>query len=140
MMYMNSSTLQTWALRGALALVLVAAFLWEGWMGLAAALGALIMWALVQFTRTLKVLQQSALRPKAQIASAVMLHAHLQENMSLLQVLKITGCLGEALSPEHQQPEIFCWRDAGQVQVVCQFRDGKLRSWQLERPDTGVAP
>ena len=53
---MNSSTLQTWALRGALALVLVAAFVWVGWVGLAAAVGALVMWALVQFTRTLKVL------------------------------------------------------------------------------------
>jgi hypothetical protein len=140
MLAMNSSTLQTWALRGALTLVLVAAFVWVGWVGLAAAVGALVMWALVQFTRTLKVLQRAAMRPKAQVDSAVMLHAHLQENMSLLQVLKITACLGEALSPEHQQPEIFCWRDPGQVQVICRFQDGKLTDWQLERPIADAAP
>ena len=137
---MKSSTLQIWALRGALALLLVAAFLWLGGAGLAAASGALVLWVLVQFTQTLKVLQQSALRPKAQVASAVMLYAQLQANMSLLQVLKITGCLGEALSPEHEQPEIFCWRDAGQVQVICAFQEGKLRTWKLERPNTDAAP
>jgi len=109
-------------------------------MGLAAAVGALVMWALVQFTRTLKVLQSAAQRPKAQIQSAVMLHARLQVSMSLLQVLKITGCLGEALSPELEQPEIYCWRDPGQIQVNCRFQDGKLTDWQLERPSDGAAP
>jgi hypothetical protein len=58
----------------------------------------------------------------------------------LLQVLKIAGCLGEVLSPEHQQPEIFCWRDPGQVQVICNFQDGKLTDWQLERPSADAAP
>ena len=137
---MNSSIWPTWALRGVMALVLVTAFVWEGWMGLTAVIGVLVMWALVQFTRALKVLQRAALQPKAQIQSAVMLHARLQKKMSLLQVLKIAGCLGEALSPEHQQPEIFCWRDPGQVQVICHFQDGKLTDWQLERPSADAAP
>ena len=137
---MKSSMLQKWALRGALVLFLFLAFQREGWMGLAAALGLVVMVALVQFTRTLKVLQRAALRPKAQIDSAVMLQSRLHEGMSLLEVLKMTACLGEAMSPEHQQPEIFCWRDPGQIQLICHFQSGKLERWHIERPPSDAAP
>jgi hypothetical protein len=96
---MNSSIWPTWALRGVMALVLVAAFVWEGWMGLTAVIGVLVMWALVQFTRTLKVLQRAALQPKAQIQSAVMLHARLQKKNELVTSVKDCRVFGRGAQP-----------------------------------------
>ena len=44
------------------------------------------------------------------------------------------GALGELLSAEGADPEIYRWTDGTRSHVICEFRQGKLVKWTLERP------
>lgn len=114
--------------------VIGAAWRAYGWPGLAIASGALIMWALLHFTRLMHVLKQASDRPVGYVASAVMLNAKLKPKVNLLHVMALTRSLGEQLSPKDQQPEVFRWTDGGGSSVTCEFADGKLMKWTLARP------
>ena len=116
--------------------VLVIAAGWRGWgwPGVALALAGIVMWMLLHFTRALRVLQRAAERPVGHCGSAVMLNAKLKPGVTLLHVTALTRALGEAMSPEDQQPEVFRWTDAGGSCVRCEFVDGKLAKWDLSRP------
>ena len=118
---------------GSLALI-VLAYRSYGWQGLALAVGVLVMWLLLHFTRMLQILQRAAKRPKGYVDSAVMLNAKLRAGVTLLHVVAITRSLGELQSQSDIQPEIFSWTDCSQPVVRCEFWGGKLKSWTLERP------
>ena len=105
-----------------------------GWPGVAGALGALVMWALLHVSRLLQVMRRTADRPRGFVASAVMLNAKLRAGMSLLHILAMTRALGEPLTPAEVQPEIFRWTDGSQSSVYCEFINGRLKNWRLERP------
>lgn len=119
---------------GLLALLLVG---WRagGALGLAFTGSGVVMWLLLHFTRLMQVMRRAAERPIGTVASAVMLNARLRRGVSLLHVVALTHALGERLSPDGSEPEVHVWRDAGGVQVRCEFTDGRLARWQLERPD-----
>ena len=105
-----------------------------GWPGVALAVGAILMWVLLHFTRLMHVLKRAAERPVGHVASAVMLNAKLRPGVSLLHVVAMTRALGEQLSPPEEQPEIFRWTDTGGSHVTCEFAGGKLTKWALVRP------
>jgi hypothetical protein len=109
------------------------AFRAYGWPGLALAVGALVMWVLLHMSRMLLMLRRTANRPVGLVASAVMFHAGLHRAMTLLQVLAIARSLGERVSAEDEQPEIYQWRDIAGTVVRCTFEQGKLRAWELLR-------
>jgi hypothetical protein len=109
------------------------AFRAYGWPGLALAVGALVMWVLLHMSRMLLMLRRTANRPVGLVASAVMFHAGLHRTMTLLQVLAIARSLGERVSAEDEQPEIYQWRDIAGTVVRCTFEQGKLRAWELLR-------
>ncbi len=109
------------------------AFRAYGWPGLALAAGALVMWVLLHMSRMLLMLRRTANRPVGLVASAVMFHAGLHRAMTLLQVLAIARSLGERVSAEDEQPEIYQWRDIAGTVVRCTFEQGKLRAWELLR-------
>lgn len=118
----------------------VLALLFEGWrsfqwMGVIGVLGAVVMWVLLHFTRTLQVLRRASRRPVGHVDSAVMLHARLQTGMSLLHVLALTRALGRALTPSGADPERFAWTDASEATVHCEFKGGRLASWTLSRAE-----
>jgi hypothetical protein len=119
-------------------------FAWQayGWGGVAVAGGGILMWLLLHFTRTMHVLKQASAVPIGYVASAVMLNAKLKPKVTLLHVMAMTRSLGEALSPPEQQPEVFRWTDSGGSSVTCEFLDGKLVRWALQRPPqtAGEAP
>ena len=118
-----------------LAIVLIAAaWTQAGWGGVALVGGGIVMWLLLHFTRTMKVLERAASRPVGYCDSAVMLNAKLRPGVTLLHVVAMTRALGEQLSEKDQQPEVFRWTDAGASHVTCEFRDGKLLKWELKRP------
>lgn len=121
--------------------VLVAAA-WRayGWAGVAVAAGGVVMWMLLHFTRLMHVLKQAADRPVGYVASAVMLNAKLQAGMPLLKVIALTRALGEQRSAPEAQPEVFRWSDTGGSQVTCEFVNGRLAAWSLERPVAEVPP
>ena len=105
-----------------------------GWAGVALAVGALVMWILLHFTRTMQVLRRAADRPLGYVDSAVMLNARLQRGMSLLHVIGLTRALGQQQGTAGSDPEIYRWRDASESYVEAQFRNGKLSEWALVRP------
>ena len=128
---MNWRTVFLWV--GAAALVALA-YRSYGWPGVAIAVGVLVFWLLLHFTRLMQVLKRAANRPVGHVDSAVMLNARLKSGMTLLHVVAMTRALGEPISPKDAQPERFRWTDAAQSFVSCEFLQGKLVKWELTRP------
>lgn len=106
-----------------------------GWAGVAAVVGGLVMWALLHFTRLVNVMKKAAKRPIGYVGSAVMLNARLAEGVNLMHVVAMTQALGELRSAEGADPEIYRWTDGTRSYVTCEFRQGKLVKWTLERPE-----
>ena len=115
-------------------ILVVAAYRAYGWAGVALAAGALFMWLLLHFTRLLRVLQRAANRPIGYVDSAVMLNAKLKPGVTLLHVTAMTRALGKLVSPKDVQPELYQWTDGSESSVTCEFLQGKLVKWELNRP------
>ena len=109
------------------------------WSGVAAALTGGVMWILLHFNRMVHVMKQAADRPKGYVGSAVMLHAKLRRGVNLLHVMAITKSLGERLSAEGEQPEVYRWTDGTGSLVTCEFHNGRLANWKLWRPEAAEA-
>ena len=116
--------------------VVAVAYRGYGWAGVAMAVGAIVMWMLLHFTRMMTVMQRAANRPVGFVDSAVMLNARLRPGVNLLHVIALTRSLGELASPKETQPEVYRWTDGSQSRVTCEFVDGKLVKWELFRPQT----
>jgi hypothetical protein len=111
-----------------------------GLAGVALVVGGILMWVLLHVNRVVTTLKRAADRPVGYIDSAVMFNAKLKAGATLLHVLAMTRALGQPLSAEGVQPEIFRWSDPDGSHVTCEFVEGKLRKWELERPaDTADA-
>ena len=118
---------------GVIGLVLVG-YASAGWPGVAAVVGGLVMWALLHFTRLMNVMKKAANRPMGYVGSAVMLNARLKPGVNMMHVMAMTQSLGERLSAENAQPEVYRWMDGTQSHVTCEFANGRLQKWTLERP------
>jgi hypothetical protein len=105
-----------------------------GWPGLAAAGGGLMMWLLLHVTRLMTVLKRAANQPLGYVASAVMLNARMRPGLTLLHVTAQTKSLGERLSEEGVEPEVYRWTDNGGSTVTADFQGGRLLRWKLDRP------
>ena len=110
------------------------AYWFYGWAGVAMALGVLVMWLMLHFTRLMQVFKRAANRPIGHVDSAVMLHAKLRPGLTLLHVMAMTRSLGALQSPKDTQPEVFRWTDNSQSYVDCTFVGGKLSHHALFRP------
>jgi hypothetical protein len=124
---------------GGIALV---AYAWYGfgWGGVALAVGGIVMWMLLHFTRMTQVLSKAGERPIGYVDSAVMLNARLKPKLTLLHVVGLTRALGEQLSEKDAQPEIYRWTDAGNATVTCEFANGRLMKWTFTRPAPEAEP
>ncbi len=126
------------------ALVAAALLFWGhrqyGWPGVAAVAGGLLMWLLLHFTRLMAVMRRAAQRPIGHVDSAVMLNARLQAGMPLVGVTGLARALGEQVSAEGEQPEIYRWTDPGGASVQARFAQGKLLDWGLKRPGPDGEP
>ncbi len=115
--------------------VLVAyAFYAYSWPGVAVALGGLVMWMLLHFTRMMHVLKRASNHPIGTVGSAVMLNAKLQPGVTLMHVVAMTKSLGALQSPKDTQPEMYRWTDGSDSHVTCEFSHGKLMKWEMVRP------
>jgi len=117
--------------------LLIVGLAWRayGWPGVAFAAGAIVMFLLMHFNRTMQVLKRAANQPIGYVASSVMLNAKLKPGVTLLHVIAMTRSLGELHSPKDTQPELYRWTDGGGSWVDAEFQDGKLRQWSLTRPE-----
>ncbi|MBP7532236.1 MAG: glycerate kinase, partial [Ottowia sp.] len=86
------------------------------------------------------IMKRAADRPIGYVGSAVMLNAKLKPRMALLHVVGLTRALGERLSPEGTEPEVYRWRDPGDSHVTAEFEGGRLARWRLERPAEPAGP
>jgi hypothetical protein len=119
----------------AIAVLTVGAWQAFGWPGVALALGGIVMWVLLHFTRMVTILKKAADRPIGHVASAVMLNAKLKKGVTLMHVIAMTRSLGLLQTEKDTQPEIFSWTDTSQSVVTCTFVGGKLTEWALHRPE-----
>lgn len=104
-----------------------------GWQGLLFAVTVIVFWLLLQFSRTLRVMQRAGQAPKGRIDSAVRVQAKLRRGMPLLEVLQLTGSLGERESSAGGR-ETWVWTDAGDIRLSLALERGKLVDWSLQRP------
>jgi hypothetical protein len=119
--------------------LVAAAYRAYGWAGVALATGALVMWLLLHFNRVIQVLKRAADQPVGYVGSAVMLNAKLRPGATLLHVVAMTKALGSLQSPKDSQPELYRWTDGTQSHVTCEFYNGRLKKWDLVRPEQGDA-
>ncbi|QTD45162.1 glycerate kinase [Ottowia testudinis] len=125
-----------------LAAIALGALAWRagGWAGLALLASGLVLWFMLNYTRIVTIMKRAADRPIGHVDSAVMLNARLKPKMPLLNVIGLTRALGERLSPDGAEPEVYRWRDAGDSHVTAEFENGRLARWQLARPTGEAAP
>lgn len=122
-------------LTGSLALAAVAAgYLGFGWPGLVLAATVVVFVLLLQFNRVMRVMRTAGQSPMGTVQSAVMLQSKLRPGMRLLDLVRLSGSLGDC---EQDAPELsrYRWRDAGGVALLAEFAHGRLQRWTLERPD-----
>jgi hypothetical protein len=121
-------------------IVLLTLGAWQafGWPGIALAVGGIVMWVLLHFTRMVTILNKAAHRPIGHVASAVMLNAKLQKGATLMHVIAMTRSLGQLLTEKDAQPEVYTWTDTSESVVTCTFVGGKLTEWTLLRPEVGT--
>ena len=119
----------------AIAILTVGAWQAFGWPGMALAVGGIVMWVLLHFTRLLTILKKAADRPIGHVASAVMLNAKLKKGATLMHVIAMTRALAELQTENDTRAEVYRWTDTGQSSVSCTFVGGKLTEWTLQRPE-----
>lgn len=122
-----------------LIVLVIAAHRSAGWPGVAAVVGGIIMWVLLHFTRLMSVMRKASSRPIGYVGSAVMLNAKLKPKVPLVHVVAMTRSLGQRLSEEGQDPEIYRWTDGTDSHVTCEFVKGRLMKWALKRPDAAAS-
>lgn len=115
-------------------LLVAVSYSYYGWAGVSVVAGAMVMWALLHFNRLMQILRRAANRPMGYVDSAVMLNAKLRPGVTLMHVVAMTRSLGQLVSPKDEQPEVFRWTDTTESHVTCEFANGKLVKWTLERP------
>lgn len=116
--------------------VLTGAWVAGRWQGLALAFSGLVFVLLMQFNRSVRVMQQAAGSPVGRVPSAVMLHAALRQGMPMLQIVKRTGSLGRQVG---ESPETWAWTDDAGNEVRVELDQGRCTRWELRRPPDAVA-
>jgi hypothetical protein len=120
---------------------LATGFLTYGWPGVLLALGVVVFWLLLQFSRALRLMRQAAQRPIGSVASALMLQSRLRPGLLLSDVMKLTGSFGSLQTPaaaagQAADKEVYIWADAGGDAVEVTLADGKVTAWVLQRAPT----
>ena len=105
-----------------------------GWRGVLLAVSVVVFWLLLQFSRAIRAMRQAAGAPKGGVANAVMFNARLRPGLRLLDILPMTGSLGEQVAAD---PETFVWADAGGDRVRVELVKGRVTRFTLERAASG---
>jgi hypothetical protein len=104
-----------------------------GTQGLLFGVTVVVFWLLLQFSRTLRIMQKAGRAPVGRTDSVVRVHAKLKPGLRLLDILPITGSLGQRVGGEGDE-ELWAWTDQGDARVTLRLRAGRLVDWELQRP------
>jgi len=118
--------------------VLALAAGWQAyrWQGVLLSISVIVLWLLLQFSRSVRVMRMTTGAPVGHVPSAVMLNAKLAAGWPMLKVLPLTRSLGRRVNPDHQaDPEVWAWADEGGAQVAVTFVKGRVTQWVLTRPE-----
>ena len=110
---------------------LAAGWLSYGWPGLAMAGTVIAFWLVLQFNRAVRVMKNASETPVGHVVSVVMLNAKLKAGMPMIQVVGLTRSIGKRVG---RSTETYLWTDAGGLELLVTFDNGRCRSWQLNRP------
>jgi len=133
-------------LRSLLFPALVLALAYAGWRsyGLPGLLLALLMasfWALVSFTRMMRLLREASARPLGAVADARALQAALRPGQPMHEVIRRAACLGQREGGDEAQGEdVFVWRDPQGARVRARFRSGRLQQAVWLAPEAPQEP
>lgn len=116
-----------WALAAA---ALIAGWRIGGWPGVAFAVAVIVFWLLLDFTRSVRLLDTAGRAPLGHVDSAVMLDSCLRAGMTLAQVVRLAGSLGRRIG---EAPEVWQWRDAGGASLEVTFSNTRCVRWSLQR-------
>ena len=106
---------------------------WDGygWPGVAMAVSVIVFWLILQFNRAVRVMKNANETPVGHVVSVVMLNAKLKVGMPMIQVVALTRSLGKKVA---DTPETYLWTDAGGLELVVTFENGRCKQWELKRP------
>ena len=124
-----------WALAVA---AIAVGYLQYGWRGALLAVSVVVFWLLLQFSRALRAMRTAGGAPVGHVASAVMLQSRLKAGQRLMDLIQLTGSLGEKLGEAPQ--ERYRWTDAGGASVTVTLAGGRLTDWQFARPAEAGEP
>ena len=110
---------------------LVAGWFGYGWPGLALAGTLVAFWLILQFNRAVRVMKNASETPVGHVVSVVMLNSKLKAGMPMIKVVGLTRSLGKKVA---NMAETYLWTDAGGLELLVTFDNGRCRSWQLKRP------
>jgi hypothetical protein len=123
-----------WVLAGAAVAAGAALY---GWRGVVLGLTVAVFGLLLQFSRALRVMRYAAKSPVGRVANAAAFGRALRPGMTLVQVIRLTGSLGEAVS---DQPEVWRWRDATGAAISITFVAGRAATWEVAAAETTPEP
>lgn len=117
-------------------LITLVSWAWQsaGWEGIVMTVTGLVMWLLMYFTNIMVIMRRARNSPVGYVSSAVMFQSKLQEGMTHLNVIGLSRSLGERLSAQDEDPEVFLWKDSNDNRVTVTFVSGKVQSWEFKRP------
>jgi hypothetical protein len=113
------------------AVALVAGWFGYGWPGLALAGSVVAFWLILQFNRAVRVMKNASETPVGHVVSVVMLNSKLKTGMPMIQVVAMTRSLGKKVA---HTAETYLWTDAGGLELLVTFDNGRCKNWQLKRP------
>jgi hypothetical protein len=99
-----------------------------GWQGIIFALTLIAFWLLLQYSRIMRIMTTAAKFPIGQVPDARSLGLKLRKNQPLVEVLKMTKCLGLLMN---KSPETYRWTDGYGHFVVVVFEQGRVSSWTM---------
>ena len=122
-----------------LAVLLFGSFRAFGWWGFSLVSSGIVFWLLQLSTRLMQTMERAADQPVGTVANAVMFHAQLHDGLRLLNVIGLAASLGQRISSEDKNTDVFEWRDTVGDSVQCRFDEGRLQHWSLLRANADSA-
>jgi uncharacterized protein (DUF58 family) len=116
---------------------LAAGYAGWGWPGVVLGITLVVFWLLLQFSQALRVMRTAAQAPVGRVPNAVMLHARLKAGQRLMDIIRITRSLGQAVPRPEGEPETFVWQDEAGDRVQVELQAGRVTAWALQRRDAG---